>query len=300
MPEDHSDSTVTRLYLDTGKDKSSKMKLYEAQSILAGINDIKQNNSGTISNIVSGKLSKDCKYEAIIEKDALSFLYPDSLRKRKSLFFIGANKSDVIRLLDKSRGKDVVCDYLSRTAEDPFEEIMRASGFKHNSTYVRHTTFHKENPFLIPPEGRRRILFDLYDPCKCKYASEDDIQQLMEINKRAFVEYVDDFFSYEDWMEIIDRKECYVCKEGNRVIAFYVWKIEGKKFYANMIYNEGTADLSYTMERKAFEEAWEKGIRILYYWIRSDNTKALQHNGIDGKSTGELYDHIWTCNGESV
>ncbi len=274
---------------------------YKADIIVDNINRIKRIQSWSIvQNIVAGKIIPGEKYSAIIEENALCFIIPDRLHRRNSLYFMGLDHESAISILRRVKGEDIVCDYMSRDNDDPLGDLLSKAGFRHFSTYLRVSNSYRENPFLIPEKGKRKILQEMYEPDRCCYAKESDIKELMKINESAFITYVDDFFTYEEWVEIINKRECLIYKENDKIISFYVWKIEGKKLYANMIVNYGTADLSYNMERRAFEEAWEKGVRSLYYWIRVDNKKALSHNGIDIKGNDAaingLYDYIYCLN----
>lgn len=274
------------------------MEDYKSNIIVDNINRIKKTQSvSMVQNIVAGKIIPGEEYSAIIEDDALCFIVADRLHKRNSLYFIGIDHDSVKKILSRVRGKDIVCDYISRNDDDPLGEMLLNAGFNHYSTYLRISNSYQQNPFLAPEKGKRKILQEMYAPDKCSYAQESDIPELMRINESAFMPYVDDFFTYEEWMDIINRRECLIHKENDKIISLYVWKIEGKKLYANMIVNYGTADLSYNMERRAFEEAWVKGVRSLYYWIRIDNEKALSHNGLDIKRDGSvingLYDYVY-------
>ena len=86
----------------------------------------------------------------------------------------------------------------------------------------------------------------------------------------------DDVFTLEQWDKIIERKECLLHRENGNIVTFYVWRLEGRKLYSNMVVNEGPANFSYNLERRIFEEMWSKGIRIFYAWYNIKNKKALK------------------------
>ena len=100
--------------------------------------------------------------------------------------------------------------------------------------------------------------------------------------------------------EIIERKECLLYRENGNIVTFYVWRLEGRKLYSNLVLNEGAANFSYNLERRIFEEMWEKGIRIFYAWYNVKNKKALKRGNANTdkliKSNEIIYNDIYIKN----
>ena len=73
------------------------------------------------------------------------------------------------------------------------------------------------------------------------------------------------------------RAVCYRIDE--KIVALYIYAIEGKKLYSNFSYNTVSADVLYSLERRIRELAYEKnGVRQLYAWYDMENKKSLRRS----------------------
>ena len=94
----------------------------------------------------------------------------------------------------------------------------------------------------------------------------------------------------EELLESIRKNWVLLYREKGEIIAFLMYQIEGKKYYGYQLYNSGTADITYNLERRAIEYAKEHyGIKIIYSWTEIGNFGANKRAG----ETDGTFDYIF-------
>ena len=247
-----------------------------------------------ISNIYPGVVREDVEYEGISGEEAVAFFDPNEYPARR-IHFAGLKESaEMIDLLKKMPSSTSI-HWIEKQEECSISSLLEASEYKRYKCFIRHTTVFKENPYEKPEEGRRKILFGMYDRDCGEYPEESDAEYLRGLNLELFDIYADDIFTLDEWKQIIREKRCLIYREDGEIMAVGIWKIEGKKLYYNFSYNSGPANYLYNMERRVFEACWNNNIRTMYAWFDTENTKALQRGesirkrGMDAV----LFDHIF-------
>lgn len=225
---------------------------------------------------------------------ALVFVVQESYRKR--VYFAAADNAALCPLLQKLP-KDAILEYIHQESVNPLEDIFINGDMERYKMYIRTTTCYSDNPYKIPEEGRRKLLEEMYVPNFGEYAKEEHAVQLQKITKETFDVFTDDIFTLEEWKKIIANKECIVYCEEGEIIAYYVYRLEGKKLYSNISVNKGPANYLYNIERRVFEEMWKKGIRIFYAWVDVKNAKQLKRRNKKAnaciKSNKKIYNFIY-------
>ncbi len=113
----------------------------------------------------------------------------------------------------------------------------------------------------------QRLLYDTFDPCSDHLLLDDELETLI---KEGFV-----------WLE----------REDDKICTIFIYRIEGKKFYSNISLNYSTADVLYSIQKKALLYAIEKyQVTYFYGWISLSNKQALQKNG---NPSYDLYDYVY-------
>lgn len=226
-------------------------------------------------------------------EQALVFVIQEPNRRRA--FFAFADTDCLIDLLSKIP-KGTVTEYICKD-KNPLEHVFVESNMEHYSTYIRRTICYTVNPFTIPDTGRRKVLMDMYDPTCGEYATTEDIPELDNITRQTFDALCDDVFTITQWQNIVTNKECLLYRESGKIIAFYVFRLEGKKLYSNMSINRGAANYLYNLERRIFEEMYNKGIRVFYAWYNSGNNRALKRRNLAAEKTFKsdemIYNYIF-------
>ncbi len=212
-------------------------------------------------------------------------------------FFYTNSIDDLKRLLD-SVDIPFLLFWNCKKLED---DTLKNLGLSLYSTYVRDTVRYDKNPYLEEETNKRRaILQDMYDPDCGEYANEGDAEELLRLSVELFDELSDEIPSLDEWREICRNNECILYresneKEGNPIIAFYVWHLEGKKLYSRMSANKYTANILYNLERRVFTEYFDKGIRIFYGWSDYNYSAAKGRRSSSASNLiNRLYCHIYS------
>lgn len=192
------------------------------------------------------------------------------------LNFAVASLNDLHNLIRMVPGNTVI-NIIYREDCD-LHDFFLAEGLLLHMTYQRTTIRYKSNPYLYPEKNKKRqILPKMYDPDCGEYPGEEDAQELDALCRTVFDPLCDDMYSIDEWKEKIRNKEVLVYRDEGKITAYYLFRLEGKKLYSNMSVNIGAANTLYNMERRIFEEMWDKGIRIFYGWGNPNNPRAKRH-----------------------
>lgn len=261
----------------------------ECRIISDKVTALKKTRKKIYTNIIWSEIEKYQIEEVYENEKAIVFIL--TRREKKNIYF-AATDIEGLKQLMVNVPKGGVLEYQCRKYND-MQDVFLDMGFEHYTNYIRVNYLYKENPYG-KETGKRKLLAELYDPDCCEYAEERDIDELDQITRNSFNPIGDDIFTYEEWKEVIARKECLVIREDENIVAYYVWRLEGKKYYSNIIVNMGPANLSYTLERKVFDEMWKNGIHMIYAWFDEKNYKALKRNNITvQKLSGVIYNSIY-------
>lgn len=210
---------------------------------------------------------------------AVVFIVEEPFRKR--VFFATVDNDSLVLLLQKVPA-GCILEYIYKQENDMVDCFVRG-GLIEYTYYIRNTIVWSESPYTVSETGRRKLLQEMYDPHCGEYASQNDIMELYTITKETFDNNCDDIFTLDRWANIIENKECLLYKENNQIIALYVWRLEGKKLYSNISINRGSANILYNLERRVFEEMWDKGIRVYCAWFNKDNFLAINRGNNNAK-----------------
>lgn len=266
----------------------------KVQEIKDKIRSIRKDYKKIETNFYPGILNDE--QEAIVFENEKAIVFVVQEPNRKRAFFASADEVSLSELLLQIP-TGTVLEYIFRSEPNPLRKIFENGDMEKYSTYMRSTICYSDNPFSVPEKGRRKLLEEMYDPAFGEYAEKKDAVELYNLTKNTFDVLCDDVFTIEQWEEIIDRKECLLYREDGKITTFYVFRLEGRKLYSNMVVNEGPANFSYNLERRIFEEMWQKGIRIFYAWYDIKNKKALKRGNTNTnnliKSKEIIYNDIY-------
>lgn len=258
---------------------------------------IRSKSRNYISNIVYGKLEKEKNYPVICHENAIAII--DEERYRINVLFMALDEENLKELLQEIP-QDSYVEFFHKEENNEKEKTFMDCGLSEYAKYLRETITYLQNPYSIKEEGRRAILQEMYDPDRGEYPQIEDAEEIYDMCMKVFDPTIDDVFSVDEWRDIIANKECIVAKEDGKIIAFYKWRIDGKKLYGNVSVNIGAANLLYDLERSVCEKYWNEGIRTIYSWVNCKNKKAL-NRGIHGivkiiKAKSVLYQTIYKKN----
>lgn len=211
------------------------------------------------------------------------------------MYFVASTADDFKKLVQKMPSNTVMNYAYKEKNQDEIEAWALEANLTKHATYMR-TTFHYiSNPYLEKEVPRRQILQKMYDPLCGEYPEIQDIPQMDSLWRELFDPLCDDVFSYKQWEEMVKKKEILVYREAGEIIAAYIFHYQGKKLYSNTSMNLGGANILYNMERRIFEEAWNKGIRIFYGWGNLANVRAHTHTlpEIVARKCADRIEHLY-------
>lgn len=258
------------------------------------IEKLKKKYGQCISNIILYKFDKNMVVNAIELECGIAFVIKEVYRN--CVYFACVNKESIVLLL-KEIESDVILEFISSELYGfEYGEFFEKSGFEKYTTFCRTTITYKNNPYFKPTTKRRKILGKFYNPSICELACISDAEEIMKMQKLFFDTRVDDVYTIEDLRRIIEQNCCVVAREKGEIIAYYVFRLEGKKLYSNLSVNRETADVLYSLERSVFDEYWEKGIRTFYWWVNMNNVAAMKRAEEDPNDIlvmKKIYNHIY-------
>lgn len=190
-------------------------------------------------------------------------------------YFVAAGSEELRRLL-KRTPMDIFVKWTYKPTRDDLSEIMCQAGFYLYARYIRNTTVYKSNPYEYPARGTKALLQEMYDSSCGEFPAVEDAEELFRLAKKVFDTNSDDVFTVQEWRERIQKKEVLIYRESGKIIACYVWRLQGKVLYSNISINLGLANILYNLERQVFERYWNEGIRAHYSWKNCENKKALK------------------------
>ncbi len=201
-------------------------------------------------------------------------------------FFASTDLSELnILLAEVPEG--AVIDYIAKEKIESFswEQI----GFEHYNTLIRHTT---PDLFADAPKSKReKFLEQFYQKDFGEFATAEDADELYDLLYEIFDYRVSRLPSKEELLEQIGKNWVLIYREKGEIIAFEMYQMHGKKYYGYQVYNSGTADISYNLQRRAVEYAIEHyGAKSSYGWVEVDNDAA---NNRAGANTDGTYDYIF-------
>ncbi len=131
-----------------------------------------------------------------------------------------------------------------------------------------------------------------YDETYGQYPTMEDIPEIRTLIDNGFDPKTDHLFSNEQLKELIEEGAVTVERDSDGIYCVFISRIFGKKYYANLIVNQGSADVSYSLEKKALLKAIkEHGVNYMYAWIDERNKKALKRAA--GFPEDNLFNHIY-------
>lgn len=190
-------------------------------------------------------------------------------------YFVAAGSEELRKLL-KCTPVDVFVKWTYKPTGDDLSDMMCQAGFHLYARYIRNTTVYKSNPYEYPARGTKALLQEMYDSSCGEFPAVEDAEELFELAYKVFDVNCDDVFTIQEWRERIQKKEVLIYRESGKIIACYVWRLQGKVLYSNISINLGLANILYNMERRVFDRYWKEGIRAHYSWKNCENKKALK------------------------
>lgn len=227
------------------------------------------------------------KEDFVTWKSESSIVFCAQENKVLRCYFASTDVEELNTLLEKVP-EGAVLDYVVKGKMENFS--WEKSGFEHYKTQIRHTT-----PDLLAPHPkteREQFLEQLYQEDFGEFATAEDADELYDLLYQIFDYRVSRLPSKEELLEQIGKNWVLLYRENGEIVSFLMYQMEGKKYYGYQIYNAGTADISYNLNKRALSYAIEHyGAKSSYSWTNIDNRAA--NRIVDENSTDGTYNYIF-------
>lgn len=258
------------------------------QEIIKEISSLRKTKKKLFSNYYMNYQGSDMEFDVWQGLETVVFCVQEERVYR--CFFATTDLKELNELLSELPLQTVI-DYVTREKSDVFP--WEKSGFEHFTTLARFTNANLNQE--RPKTKRERFLEQFHDENCGEFATIEDLDDIYELLYKVFDYRVSRLPSKNELAEMIEKKWVLLYRE-EKIVAFLIYQIEGKKYYGYQIYNEGTADITYNLECKAMKYAQRQyDIKSSYAWVEVDNAAANMRVGADFDGT---YDYIFVKQGE--
>ena len=231
------------------------------------------------------------EFQTVQTDQTIVFWYHDSNICR--VFFYSVKESEIKELLKKVP-QGAVVDIISKH-KDEEEQWKALTGFSVLSVYGRFGR-NIESAEQEQERFKKNPLDRFYREEYGCLAKKEQLNEIQHILQTHFDNAGDHLYSDDQMTELINNKRVWIqCEEG-KITTIFVYKIEGKKFYSNTSFNDSTADVLYSIQKKVLLQAIEEyGIIYFYGWIRINNRQSLRKNHYP---EFDAYDYVMIQGGE--
>lgn len=259
------------------------------QEIMQFISALRKSKKKVITNYYLTLQKSEEDFECWTAENSIVFCAQENKVYR---CFFATTDADELNILLEKVPAGTVMDIISKEKPESFLQETpwwTASGFEHYSTLARHV-----DPDLLAAREmtkREKFLEQFYQEDFGEFATSEDADEIYELLYEIFDYRVSRLPSMEELLEQISKNWVLLYREDAEIIAFLMYQIEGKKYYGYQVYNKGTADITYNLERRAIQYAIEHyGVKSSYGWVEVNNFAANRKadSGIDG-----TYDYIF-------
>lgn len=256
-----------------------KMKLYDILSIFT---TIKKEGKKIISNYYNNYQDREMLFDVYRGNHSIIFCVQDV--KLYRVFFC-SNAAEELSGLLSVLPLGSVADFITRKEEE-FLWLLN-SGFKQYAVFRRFGKEEDGSSYSNEPEWCK----SLPERYRFDYAERKDAQSIYTLLYQVFDPKTNHLCTLDDLVNMIDKKWVLFYKEESEIISLLIYQVMGRKFYVNIIYNAGTADISYKIEQRALNDAKEQfDINYRYAWIDLKNKRALKRCGLKPEN---MYNYIF-------
>ena len=119
-----------------------------------------------------------------------------------------------------------------------------------------------------------------YDDRFGVFATNADLNDIQKIIFETFDVNCDVLFTDAEMEKLIQNKNVWIEKENGEICTLFIYRIEGKKYYANLAVNRSTADILYSIQKKSIlQEIQEHNVTYFYGWQSLTNMQATRKHG---------------------
>lgn len=260
------------------------MKKQEIQEYIMSIR--KKNKIRPVTN--SYFIDETKEYECICKENTILYSHIDGSLKR--VFFVSCKEEELVEALASLSG-NIVLDYVAK--QDDLEQIMQRAEFRKKSCFLRLSQPDLSKSFEPEENPYANHLKRFFSDSRVSFLGIQYAEQLNDMIHTVFDETDGHFFDFEELKWRMKNKKVVGYVEDGRIISFFIYSYEGKKFYGNFAYNGGDPSLAVSMFVKGAQTALKDGCTYGYSWIDETNDKSLRFAQLKGYKPDGVKDYIY-------
>lgn len=227
-----------------------------------------RSSKGIITTNCFTPLREDVHYEMFSCGKAVAFAYDDQGVRR--VFFVSGNDSDLVAALERFT-PDSLIEIVSRDQHEAFA-LLASAGYEHHATFVRVSCPDLDRSLTnhIPPD-----LLESTDETIGHMATIGDAARVLGLLRRLFDARTSHIPPLAELEAMIDDGNVWLVEQNGEIVALLIFKIEGKKFYINHIYNKAGRNVIHSLLLTRIKNAMRQGVNYGYAWIDEKNARSL-------------------------
>lgn len=217
---------------------------------------------------------KDAQYQ--LWNSEKTILISKEERDFYRLFVISSEINDSIEALRQLKSDKYIINYPTKGDISEWDNFMEKSGYKRIGHYKR--------LFNTNIKSRKSALNT--------FAGQDDLIQIMILLQSHFSPYTDYIPNVEQLSTMISNNQIIAdYDEEGKLCGILIYTIEGVKCYLNAWVDIGSNGLF--LLHKAYNIAYEKGIKVVYFWVNCENANVLRLHEMMGAKYDGLNDYTY-------
>lgn len=270
------------------------MEKLRIEQILEYANDIRKRGKTTTNYYNNFRRGDSTVFETYQGDNTIIFVYDDRIEAADMIikrgYFISSDLKELSGLL-KTIPDHIVMDYITKE-EKELSEVMLAAGFQEYAVFVRVSKNYKVAD--KKSDKRKEIAMDsIYNEKYGYWATEEDIDDILKKMKEVFDPYTYHLCTRDELKEFVQKKWCIIHREDGDIVSITMFKLEGVKRYGYYMYNQGSIDVLYSLQRKVLKLDEKNGITYFYGWMDKNNKKAKIVNSFYSIEPDGVYDVIY-------
>lgn len=240
------------------------------ENIRLKIREIKKNNKFCITNFFDNIKTELELVEYYEEKNSITFVVNDNLVRRGYFY-----SSDYVELCDllSECSKDTFFEIITKKQDDNMEKVLTDAGCQKYATFKRLSNGRvSDNLFLNIPMELANVNIEDYG----KLACQDDLEEIVNILYQIFDPRTSHISTKNEIVKLIELGNIIVEKANDEIIAFLVYKTEGRKFYINQVFNKGSKQIIHCILMNAILNSMKNGVNYIYSWIDEKNQRSIR------------------------
>ena len=262
-------------------------KINDIRAIMSGI---RKKGRKVYSNYFNQCAREEQPLKTWIMDKAVVFEWIDNGIKR--IYFYSVDEEELTFVLSKVDIGSVI-DFITKD-KDEISAMFFKAGFRMYMEYGRFYIEESSPKLCEILKNDKKVVEDIFGQPYGEMAKVSDAEEIDFQLREEFDIYEAHFYSLEKLREHIKKGWVWVARENEKIIAAYLFEIQGCKAYGAYLYNRGGVEVMLSMINKASKFIMSQGVTYSYCWMRLDNKRIIRYNmKYNGYVSDGVYDLIY-------